>query len=142
MTAADDRFEIIGVLDRYAECLDTRDWEGLSDVFTEDVSIDFVAWQASSLNEVRTAISSYLDGCGPSMHLLGNYRITIDGNRASSKCYCNVMHQGKGEHEGKYFENWIEYADQLIRTAEGWRSYSRIATPRMAAGDISLLGPG
>ena len=29
MSDADDRFEIIAVLDRYAECLDTRDWPGL-----------------------------------------------------------------------------------------------------------------
>ncbi len=141
MTAADDRFEIIATLDRYAECLDTRDWAGLSDVFTIDISLDFVAWQVSGLNEVRAAISSYLDGCGPSMHLLGNYRISLDGDTASSKCYCNVMHHGKDEHEGKHYENWIEYADQLIRTPNGWRSASRVAIARMAAGDMSLLGP-
>ena len=32
--AADDRFAIIATLDRYAECLDRRDWPGLADVFT------------------------------------------------------------------------------------------------------------
>ena len=142
MTAADTCFEIIGTLDRYAECLDTRDWAGLSDVFTEDVRMDFIAWQASGLNEVRDAIRSFLDGCGPSMHLLGNYRISLDGVTASSKCYCNVMHQGKGEHEGKHYENWIEYSNQLIFTDNGWRSASRVARTRMSAGDISLLGPG
>lgn len=143
MSTADDHFAIIATLDRYAECLDTRDWEGLGDVFTGDISLDFVpAFKASGLDEVRVAISSFLDGCGPSMHLLGNYRIVLDGDTASSKCYCNVMHQGKGEHEGKHYENWIEYVDQLIRTPMGWRSSSRVATPRMEAGDISLLGPG
>ena len=34
MSEADDRFSIIATLDRYAECLDARDWPGLADVFT------------------------------------------------------------------------------------------------------------
>ena len=36
MSDTDDRFAIIAVLDRYAEVLDTRDWPGLADVFTDD----------------------------------------------------------------------------------------------------------
>ena len=52
------------------------------------------------------------------------------------------MHFGKGEHAGKSFESWIEYADELVRTARGWRSRRRVATPMMNRGDASLLGPG
>ncbi len=142
MSEADDRFAIIATLDRYAECLDTRDWAGLSDVFTNDVHIDFGAWQADSLDAVRENISSFLDGCGPSQHLLGNYRINLDGDTARSCCYCYVMHQGKGTHEGKSYETWIEYCDELRRGPGGWRSYRRHAKPRMHRGDMSLLGPG
>lgn len=142
MSAADDRFEIIATLDRYSECLDSRDWPGLSDVFTEDVEMDFSVWSATNLDDVRSNIRSFLDGCGPSQHLLGNYRIRLDGDRASSRCYCRVMHFGKGEHEGKTFESWIEYADELVRTPSGWRSRKRIARAQMNQGDPSLLGPG
>ena len=142
MSQADDRFEIIAALDRYAECLDTRDWSGLSDVFTEDVDMDFTVWHATTLDEVRTNIGSFLNGCGPSQHLLGNYRIQLDGDSASSRCYCRVMHFGKDEHEGKTFESWIEYADEFVRTADGWRSRKRVARAQMNQGDASLLGPG
>lgn len=142
MSDADDRFEIIATLDRYAECLDTRDWPGLADVFVESVQMDFGVWQAKSLDEVRTNIRSFLDGCGPSQHLLGNYRIQLDGDVATSKCYCRVMHFGKGEQQGKSFESWIEYADELERTTHGWRSRKRVATPQMNVGDPSVLGPG
>ena len=144
MSKADDRFAIIAVLDRYSECLDTRDWEGLSEVFTDDVEMDFGAWRASDLDQVRANIRSFLDGCGPSQHLLGNYRIELDadGDRASSRCYCRVMHFGKGEHEGKTFESWIEYSDELVRTPEGWRSRKREGRSQMNQGSIELLGPG
>jgi hypothetical protein len=142
MTEADDRFAIIAVLDRYSECLDTRNWDGLSDVFTEDVDMDFGVWRGTSLDEVRQNIRSFLDGCGPSQHLLGNYRIELHGDRASSRCYCRVMHFGKGAHEGKTFESWIEYADELVRTPQGWRSCKRAAHSQMNQGEISVLGPG
>ena len=142
MSTVEDRFEIIATLDRYAECLDTRDWAGLADVFSEDVEMDFGVWKASNLDEVRSSIGSFLDGCGPSQHLLGNYRIRLDGDRASSKCYCRVMHHGKGEHHGKSFESWIEYSDELVRLPIGWRSRRRIAKIQLEEGDRSLLGPG
>ena len=142
MSQADDRFAIIATLDCYSECLDTRDWNRLHEVFSDDVEMDFGAWQKQGLDQVTKMIRSYLDGCGPSQHLLGNYRIELDGDRASSRCYCRVMHQGKGEHEGKTYETWIEYADELIRTDAGWRSRKRVGHAQMHQGDPSLLGPG
>lgn len=141
MSDADDRFAIIATLDRYSECLDTRDWSGLADVFTEDVVFDFQEWQQEGLDAVRETIARFLGGCGPSQHLLGNYRITLDGDVATSRCYCRVMHMGKGEHEGKSYESWIEYRDELVRRPEGWRSRRRDAFPTMEQGDRSLLGP-
>lgn len=143
MSQADDRFAIIRVLDRYAEVLDTRDWEALCDVFTEHVEMDFVAWKASDLEAVRTNIRSFLDGCGPSQHLLGNYRVEFsDADTAESACYIRVMHFGKDEHEGKTYEMWGEYRDEFVRTPSGWRSRKRTARAHMQQGDPSLLGPG
>lgn len=140
MNQADDRFAIIAALDRYAECLDTRDWNGLEDVFAENVELDFGVWRATDLDSVRRNISQFLDPCGPSQHLLGNYRITLDGDRASSLCYCRVMHFGKDEHAGKTYETWLEYADEWARRNDGWRSVSRTARAMMQQGDPSLLG--
>lgn len=142
MSEADDRFAIIAALDRYAECLDTRDWPGLADVFTSDVHMDFQIWQVEDLDGVRGRIRSFLDGCGPSQHLLGNYRIQLDVDRATSRVYCRVMHHGRGEHEGKRYETYIEYQDEWIRTPIGWRSRHRTSRVQMQDGDPSLLGPG
>lgn len=141
MSDADDRSAIIAALDRYAECLDQRDWSGLADVFTEDVDFDFQVWTASDLATATGHIRSFLDGCGPSQHLLGNYRIELAEDRASSRCYGRVMHFGKGAHEGKTFESWMDYADEWVRTAAGWRSCKRVARSPMQLGDPSLLGP-
>jgi hypothetical protein len=111
-------------------------------VFTDDGEMGLRGWVQRGLESVRATIRSYLDGCGPSQHLLGNYRITLDGDRASSRCYCRVMHFGKGVHAGKTYETWIEYADELVRTPAAWRSAPRVGRAWMHQGDPSLLGPG
>jgi len=49
MSDAEDRFAIIARLDHYAECLDTRDWEGLSGVFTNDVEWTAIGAALASL---------------------------------------------------------------------------------------------
>ena len=142
MNAADDRFSIIDTLDRYAEALDMRDWDLLARVFTQDAVVDFGEWKQTGLAEVTTSIRSYLDGCGPSQHFLGNYRIELDGDQATSRHYCRVMHMGKAEHAGKTYETWIEYKDQLDRKGDAWLSRRRDARVMMDQGDRSLLGPG
>ena len=52
------------------------------------------------------------------------------------------MHMGKGEQAGKTYETWIEYADELVRTNEGWRSRRRVGRTLMEQGDRAVLGPG
>jgi hypothetical protein len=105
--------------------------------------MDFVAWHATCLDDVVAHIRSFLDGCGPSQHLLGNHRIEFTADdTANSACYVRVMHFGKAAHEGKTYEMWGEYRDELVRTAAGWRSRKRVARAHMHQGDASLLGPG
>lgn len=145
MSRADDRFAIIEVLDRYADVLDTRDWERLDRVFTADVEMDFGAWRARGVDEVRRRIRSYLDGCGPSQHLLGNYRIELDPgepDRARSRCKIRVMHEGRGAHAGETYEMMGEYRDELVRTKDGWRIAKRDAIAMLQLGNPGLLGPG
>ncbi|MFP6655948.1 MAG: nuclear transport factor 2 family protein [Myxococcota bacterium] len=142
MSPADDRFSIIRILDHYEEILDTRDWHSLCEVFTPNAEMDFVAWQAMNLDEVRAQLRAFLDHCGPTQHLLGNYRIEFHNNdRAHSVCYVRAMHFGKGDHKGKRYEMWGEYRDEFVRTASGWRIRKRVARPRMHDVDASLLGP-
>ncbi|MBW2421050.1 MAG: nuclear transport factor 2 family protein [Deltaproteobacteria bacterium] len=91
-----DREEIIAALDRYAEALDGRQWELLDRVFLPELDYDFVAWRARSRAEAVERIREALDGCGPTQHLLGNYRVTVDGDSATSAVYVRAFHLGIG----------------------------------------------
>lgn len=142
MAQRDDRAEIIGVLDRYAECLDRRDWAGLDRVFAEDVEFDFGEWRATSRGEAVGAMRGYLDGCGPTQHLLGNYRVEIEGDRATSKVYVRAFHIGVGAAEGRTYEMGGEYRDRLERRDGRWLSVSRVGEVFWEMGSREVLGPG
>ena len=142
MSERDDRAEIIAVLDGYAECLDRRNWAGLDRVFAEDLEYDFGEWCASNREQAVKAMRSYLDGCGPTQHLLGNYRVEIDGERATSKVYVRAFHIGVGAAAGKTYEMAGEYRDRLERRAGRWLSVHRMGEVFWELGSRDVLGPG
>jgi len=94
-------------------------------------------------------IQSKLGGCGPSQHLFGNVRVTMNdsmndsskGDRASCAFYGRVMHAGVGEQKEILFDFWGEYQGELIRTDEGWRFASFFQRPFNFTGDFSILKP-
>ena len=139
---ADARWEIAGVLDGYAEALDRRNWQLLDEVFVPELEFDFGEWAARSREEAVASIRSYLDGCGPTQHLLGNYRIEVEGETAHSRVYVRAFHLGVGDAEGKTYEMGGEYRDELRCTEAGWRSFRREGEVFWELGSRDVLGPG
>ena len=66
-----------------------------------------------------------LNGCGPTQHLFGNFRIKINGNKAKSKCSAQVGHVGKSPNENETYEMWGEYQDKWKKKADGWKIIER-----------------
>jgi len=142
MSQPSDWTQIVDVLNGYASALDARSWDGLDEVFADDVFMDFGVWQASSRDEAVEKIRSFLGGCGPSQHLLGNYEIHIDGDRATARVYVRAFHIGRGDRKHLTYEMGGEYQDELVRTSDGWRITRRLGLPHWVQGDASILGPG
>jgi hypothetical protein len=132
-----DRHQILERLAAVAAALDTRDWAALGAAFTEDAHGYGVRGRAAIVAQVR----DHLGGCGPSQHLLGNHRIAIDGDSASSQTYARVYHVGAGERASAYYECLGQYSDTWTRTPDGWRLTGRRFTISIELGDRSVLQP-
>jgi ketosteroid isomerase-like protein len=136
-----DHLEIQQVLNLYASALDKHQWSDLEQVFTEDAVADFIG---IGVCEGRQAITELVTGvltqCAVTQHLLGNYMIDVDGDKATASCYLSAMHAGLGDYAAEIFTVWGEYNDQLVRTADGWRIAHRSLTTMHASGDIGLNG--
>lgn len=140
MSKADDRAEITEALDRYAEALDLRRWELLETVFTPEIAFDSGEWVVRGRDELVAQIRTYLDGCGPTQHLLGNYRVTLDGGRARTRVYVRAFHACRDRSDPRTYEMGGEYADELHRTPIGWRSVRRSLRVFFELGSRDVLG--
>jgi 3-phenylpropionate/cinnamic acid dioxygenase small subunit len=137
------RARIEHVLIQYASALDARNWAGLEQVFSEDASVNYHGVGAFQGREaIVGVISGFLDRCGPTQHLLGNFRIAISGKEASAKCYLQAVHAGRDSHAGKTMTVWGEYSDRLQLRPEGWRIVDRALFVQHVEGDIGVALKG
>lgn len=144
MPASDDAADhaaILALLARYSTALDTRDWALLDQVFTDDLVYDAGEWITHSRADWLARLRPYLEGCGPTQHLLGNYRIELDGDTAQSAVYVRAFHVGTRELATTTYEMMGEYRDRLVRTPAGWRSRHRTLRLQWEQGSRSVLRP-
>lgn len=136
---SEDERQIVAALHRFAWILDHREWDRVGEVLAPDAT----AYGETGIAAViDNSLRKHLGGCGPSQHLLGNHRIEIDGDRATSITYARVYHQGRGERSTRAWECMGEYHDTWTRTGEGWRISTRELDVTIAVGDASVLQPG
>ena len=132
-----DRDDIVQALARVAAAIDARDWGTIRAHFTADT----VAYGAHGIDELIGRLEGHLGGVGPTQHLVGNHRVTVDGDTARSLTYGRIHHVGAGPMDGSSYECMGEYDDEWVRTAAGWRICRRWFEIRIEIGDVAVLRP-
>lgn len=130
-----DREQIIELLARLAAATDSRDWAAVREIF----SADGYGYGQHGVDSIVAVMRGHLDGCGPTQHLLGNHRVSVDGDTARSWTYGRVYHQGAPPMEDRFFECLGDYDDRWVRTAAGWKLASRHFDMRITMGDFTVL---
>ena len=131
-------------LTRYATACDTRNWDLLQQVFTPDCTTVYGgSYICEGVAKVRRMISTHLDGCGPTQHLLGNLEVdAADPQRPLSRIQVRAAHQGLGERSHLRYDAIGFYEDEWVRLPEGWRIQKRSMTLLLEIGERSVLQPG
>jgi hypothetical protein len=138
-----DRTAIMGVLDAYAEAVDRRRFEELEALFTEGIEFDYGPdWHIFGRKEAIQRIADSLAHCGPTQHLVGNYRIELDGDRARSRTYVRAFHVGIGAAEGKTYEMGGHCRDEFTFDDGLWRMSRRVGRMIFEVGSHDVLAPG
>ena len=132
-----DRSDIAEALARIAAALDERDWAALGAALTSDAR----GYSADGREAIVVRVRAHLGGCGPSQHLLGNVRVQLDGDTATSRTYARVHHVGLDERASAFYECLGEYHDSWVRTAQGWLLTHRRFVVTIEIGDRSVLQP-
>lgn len=141
MSEVQDLTAILATLSRYATALDQRDWGLLEQVFTPDLVYDAGEWTTHGFPDYLDRLRPYLEGCGPTQHLLGNHRVALDGDTAETAVYVRAFHVGTRELADTTYEMFGEYRDRMIRTEAGWRSRHRTLRLHLERGSRAVLRP-
>ena len=121
-----DRFEIQDLVFRYAQLIDSRDFEALRNVFTADAHVDYSAMGGSvgnleeTLDFLQAAVTAEL--FPNTQHLNANVQVTLDGDRASGRVMCfNPMEMAMPDGSTQTFFLGLWYLDEYRRESAGWR---------------------
>lgn len=129
-------------LTRYATACDTRNWDLLQQVFTPDCTTVYGGYICEGVARVRHMISTHLDGCGHTQHLLGNLEVDASNPaRPRSKIQVRAVHQGLGERAHLRYDAIGFYEDEWLQLPQGWHIQKRSMTMLLEIGDRSVLQP-
>jgi 3-phenylpropionate/cinnamic acid dioxygenase small subunit len=120
-----DEREIKALTLRYAECIDTRDWDTFRTLFTDQVQME------SNLRATPPAVldvDTLIARVGPqndqflvTLHYIGNHLIEITDDTAACRSYLYAPHVLTGDADEERFVAYGRYVHSFRRTPEGWR---------------------
>ncbi|PLW82500.1 nuclear transport factor 2 family protein [Kineobactrum sediminis] len=137
-----DERDITRVLVRFAHTVDSKDYAGLAEVYTDDLTFNYGGGEQEGLDTLIDLNRRHLDVCAATQHLLGSIVIKVDGDKAESRSYVQARHQGSGDKAHLFFDTNGEYKDWWERRDVGWRIVRREATWSAHYGDPSVIGIG
>ena len=142
-----DRAEIHDVIVRYGWAIDTKDWELLDTVFTDDAYLDYTSnpgGKEGPYPKVRAWLAKVMAAFPVTQHLMANIDVRLDGDRATVRTMVTNP-QGAATREGPlhFFYVGARYDDEFVRTPSGWRIAKRVETTLWFEGSLppELLFP-
>lgn len=119
-----DHIEIQQLNYRYADCIDSRRFDELVDVFTPDAHIDYSVY-GGEVGQTDAIIAFLKKGLAPFkayQHFNANLQITLNGDTATGRIMCfNPQELNLGEGKTQTYMLGLWYNDEYVRTEKGWR---------------------
>jgi hypothetical protein len=127
-SAVEDKLAIQDLIARYAVVVDSGDYDGLDELFTDGATIDFTTFggPVDNLLGIKRFLADSLGIFKRTQHMMGLPLITLEGDRAIGRTSCNnpmVINDSDGGTKVWLIGLW--YDDEFVRTDAGWRFTSR-----------------
>lgn len=121
----DDFNEITRRRYEYALGIDTRDFELLRSIFTDDITMDFEDYNGQPARTMKA--DDWVAGCrvlftglDATQHVMTNPMVEVDGDRARCRMYMKAEHFLRNDQGNVDFALGGYYTDSLVRVADRW----------------------
>ncbi|MGA9275479.1 nuclear transport factor 2 family protein [Ilumatobacter sp.] len=135
-----DERDIVAVATRYCRVLDTKQWDGLAEVFLPDATAQLGnPTELAGLDAITDRIRAALENLDDSQHLVGNHEVTVDGDAGTHRCYLQAQHIRRVPDGSPNYIVAGRYEDRLVRTSDGWRIAHRTLTVMWTEGNVAVV---
>lgn len=134
-----DREDIIDLAVRYTWALDTKNVEGLRDVFTPDATAMLRGVECNGVDAIIARIGGAVLRLDRTQHLVGNHQVTVDGDTGTHRCHLQSQHVLSGTEGGDNYIVGGYYEDRVVRTPAGWRISHRLMQQTWTEGNPAVV---
>ncbi len=136
-----DRLAIVDLTHAYCWALDTHQWDDLRQVFLPDAHAVLGGSDLLGIDAIIARVQLALTPLDDSQHMVSTHQISVDGDRATSRCYLHAQHVRHGAVGGSNYIVAGRYEDNLVRTTEGWRIADRSLIVMWTEGNVEVVRP-
>jgi hypothetical protein len=144
-----DRSAVTETVTRMAWYLDRRDWDGLTELFTERVYTDYTSlWggtpREATVGELLSTAAQgswrrTMDGLEATQHLITNVLVDLDGDEARATANVVGVHRLTNPHGSPLWTVGGTYEFGLVRADGRWRIRAITMTVTWAEGNQHVL---
>lgn len=134
-----DQQDIIDLTIAYAWSLDTKEVEGLRNVFLPDATATLHGVECAGVDAIIARIGGAILRLDRTQHFIGNHQVVLTGDTATCRCQLQSQHVLQGAAGGDNFIIGGYYEDQLVRTAAGWRISNRLMAETWREGNAGVV---
>jgi len=139
-----DERQVCGVLYRFAQGVDTRDWDLLQSVFAPEFTYDYTSHRPGSEGtQTREAWTAHarlrFETMTATQHSMTNPRVVLDGEEAEVRMYVEAWHVASVDGHEDWCTIGGEYHNRLRRTSDGWEIIRLRLERRWTVGNPAVL---
>ena len=140
----DERSDVIETIYQYATGIDTFDWALYRSIFTDEVTMDFEAWNQIPKHRIRADdlqnnIRLFFAGLDATQHVMTNPIVSLDGDHARCVMYIQAYHFLHDMQPSRRYVIGGYYTDNLVRQNDMWKIASVKLDVLWTEGDFSFM---
>ncbi|MBE1588243.1 nuclear transport factor 2 family protein [Nonomuraea angiospora] len=134
-----DKSAITEVIYTVAHAMDARDWDLFATCYAPEAEGDYVNANVAGREAIIAGTKAFLEPLDATQHLVGNLRITVNGDMATTHATFIAQHvRAEATGSGQYILGGT-YHDTLRRTDADWKITRRKIRGMWSNGDSSVL---
>lgn len=134
-----DRSDIIDLAVRYTWALDTKEIDGLDEVFLPEATAMLRGVPCEGRDQIKARIGGAILRLDRTQHMVGNHQVTVDGDEGTHRCHLQSQHVLESAEGGVNYIVGGYYEDRVVRTPDGWRIAHRLMQQTWTEGNPGVV---